>query len=622
MGWGGVLGHYLDKGFNVKLSHKLKKFGSPTIAVGLNDFAGTGLMTREYVVTTFNNSNFKYTLGLGWGAFSAEKSFSNPLGLFSDSFKSRTSVSSNYDLGGNFSTDLWFRGDASFFGGLEWYVPKANGLKFKIEYDPFDYQKLGTYNRANFFDTELRKKDLNINFGLSYRISKFIDTEISFIKGNSVNLRFSFGSTFNNKNAPKKDYSLKKITSLNVPGDKKYAFYNDLLFNLNRNQLLLQTTELKNDVLKVSISSETISNPIISSYYAAKLSKDVSKLHSLSVNRFEITNVNTGMELNKISYRRDAFDNKHYKNISIKEHTIISSGEKSSYLTNEFKPRVIFPAIFSSTSPGIESHIGRPDQPFYYSFTLKNSTQIQFSRNAFLTTDVDYPITDGFSALVSRPGSNLEHVRTDIVDYLRAPGFRLKRLQADYIWSPYKNLYSKISGGMFEQMFGGLGFEALYKPFKRDISLGFEFFSVRQRDYDQRFDFKKYKVNTYHASLNYFHPRSGILARTTYGQYLAGDKGFTADFSRRTKSGFIAGIFVTRTNVSAADFGEGSFDKGFYFQIPINLFSSKHNTNNFNFKYRPMTRDGGQKLEYQNDLIGLIHNASYSEIYRDWNEIN
>ena len=622
MGWGGQRGFYLDKGFNVKLSHQFKNFGAPAIAIGLNDFAGTGLMTREYITSTFSRTSTKYTIGIGWGAFSSDGGFSNPLGFLHDSFKKRKSVSSSYDLGGNFSSDLWFRGEAAIFGGFEWSVPRGNGLKFKVEYDPFNYQTLGTYPRANFFDKELRRKDSNINYGISYRLSKYIDMDISFIKGNTVNLRFSLGSTFNNKNAPKKDYSLKKISSLNVPGDQKYAFYNDLLFNLNRNELLLQTTELKDKTLKISISSESIPRPTTSSYYASKIASEVAKQYSFDINRFEITHINSGIELNKISYRSDVFENNLYQDTILKKYTKISSGIKSTYLDNEFKPLVIFPAIFSNTGPGLESHIGRPDQPFYYSFTLKNNTQVQFSRNTILSSEIDYPITDGFKDLVSRPGSNLEHVRTDVVDYLRAPGIRIKRFQIDYIWSPYKNLYTKISGGIFEQMFGGLGFESLYKPFDSNLSFGYEYFMVKQRQYDQRLKFKEYEVNTNHISANYYHPESGLLAKLSHGKYLAGDTGFTIDFSRRTSSGFVAGIFLTRTNVSAEEFGEGSFDKGFYFQIPFNLFSSKQSRDNFNFKYRPMTRDGGQKLEYQNDLVGLIHNASYSEIYKDWNEIN
>jgi len=45
----------------------------PKIAVGLDDFAGTGFFTREYVVATQELNNIKVTLGLGWGGFTGIK---------------------------------------------------------------------------------------------------------------------------------------------------------------------------------------------------------------------------------------------------------------------------------------------------------------------------------------------------------------------------------------------------------------------------------------------------------------------------------------------------------------------------------------------------------------------
>ena len=40
----------------------------------------------------------------------------------------------------------------------------------------------------------------------------------------------------------------------------------------------------------------------------------------------------------------------------------------------------------------------------------------------------------------------------------------------------------------------------------------------------------------------YFHPNSGLNLDLSIGQYLAGDKGFTFDLSRRFKSGFKMGL--------------------------------------------------------------------------------
>jgi hypothetical protein len=108
------------------------------------------------------------------------------------------------------------------------------------------------------------------------------------------------------------------------------------------------------------------------------------------------------------------------------------------------------------------------------------------------------------------------------------------------------------------------------------------------------------------------------VSKISYGKYLAGDKGVTYDFSRRFKSGFTVGIFFSRTNVPASVFGEGSFDKGFYLSIPIDAFFNRYRPGNGKFALRPLTRDGGQKLQMDNDLYGLTDSASKSRLVNSW----
>ena len=84
-------------------------------------------------------------------------------------------------------------------------------------------------------------------------------------------------------------------------------------------------------------------------------------------------------------------------------------------------------------------------------------------------------------------------------------------------------------------------------------------------------------------------------------------------------SGWKAGFFFSQTNVSAEQFGEGSFDKGFYFHFPMSIFSKGYNKNVNGFKMRTMTRDGGQKLELNNRLIDSFYGSTYTEINENWN---
>ena len=102
------------------------------------------------------------------------------------------------------------------------------------------------------------------------------------------------------------------------------------------------------------------------------------------------------------------------------------------------------------------------------------------------------------------------------------------------------------------------------------------------------------------------------------GKYLAGDKGVTLDLSRRFKSGFQAGVFASKTNLSAEEFGEGSFDKGFYISIPTNLFYSDFRTGAITFGLHPLTKDGAATLIQHNSLISIVGDQKRSSIIRDW----
>ena len=83
-------------------------------------------------------------------------------------------------------------------------------------------------------------------------------------------------------------------------------------------------------------------------------------------------------------------------------------------------------------------------------------------------------------------------------------------------------------------------------------------------------------------------------------------------------SGWQAGIYFSRTNVSAEVFGEGSFDKGFYFKIPYNVFSKNNSKRSTSFGLKTMTRDGGAKLLIQNRLIDSFYGSTLTEINENW----
>ena len=124
-------------------------------------------------------------------------------------------------------------------------------------------------------------------------------------------------------------------------------------------------------------------------------------------------------------------------------------------------------------------------------------------------------------------------------------------------------------------MFLGIGGEILYRPYDKNYGVGVELWGVQQRDYRMLFGTRDYKINTGHINLYLKEPRTQVLFQVKGGRFLAGDSGIQLDFSRRFKSGLRIGAFAAKTDISDLEFGEGSFDKGFYFYIPIESFFSK-----------------------------------------------
>ena len=117
---------YKDKGFNFKL---IKEEGYyPAIAIGINDIAGTGYYSSEYIVSSYGINNFDFHLVWMGNHEWLKDSINNPLGYLANNFKERPSEFE--DQGGQFQPSRYFSGKSiSFF----WTILSFQGKStFKI----------------------------------------------------------------------------------------------------------------------------------------------------------------------------------------------------------------------------------------------------------------------------------------------------------------------------------------------------------------------------------------------------------------------------------------------------------------------------------------------------------
>ena len=84
---------YKDKNFEFKLRLLKETNYLPQFAIGLRDFAGTGLFSSEYLTSSKRLGNFDFTLGSGFGYLSsADDNFDNPFSFLKSDFKNRPGV--------------------------------------------------------------------------------------------------------------------------------------------------------------------------------------------------------------------------------------------------------------------------------------------------------------------------------------------------------------------------------------------------------------------------------------------------------------------------------------------------------------------------------------------------
>ena len=349
-----------------------------------------------------------------------------------------------------------------------------------------------------------------------------------------------------------------------------------------------------------------------------------------SVEEIEVVTLNAGLEIARVTLFRHDLEaavaragspEEVWANAKI-EGPVAALRPEGSIPEDAIRNPKRYPTLSWNIRPALRQQIGGPDGFYIYQIWLAATAEAELYRGLRVTGTIGKNITNNFDKLTLQSDSVLPRVRSDIVRYLQeGDDGNIVRLQADYLFLPFPDWSARISAGLLEEMFGGVGAEVLYRPFGSRLAIGVDINRVRQRDFDQRFDFLDYRVTTGHLNVYYKFPWFGLTGEVHAGQFLAGDRGAQFVVSRSFASGMRLGGWATFTDVSAEDFGEGSFDKGFFISIPFELLLTNSTRRRGTFAFRPLTRDGGQMLSISNRLYGLMEEGNLDNIAQDWSRL-
>ncbi len=273
----------------------------------------------------------------------------------------------------------------------------------------------------------------------------------------------------------------------------------------------------------------------------------------------------------------------------------------------------LYPRFSTSIFPQFRQQLFDPVNPFAVQFVGAGAAVLELLPGLSLQGEAEFSIYDNFNT-ARDSGSVLPHVRSDFLSYFTQGKNGIGDLEGEYRFRFAPNVFAIARVGYLESMFAGFGGEVLWRPEDGRWALGADLYDVKQRAFDRLFGLRDYHVVTGHVSLYYASPWYQIDLALHAGQYLAGDRGLTVEVTRRFDSGVEIGAFFTRTNVSAAQFGEGSFDKGIIIRIPINWAAPLNTQSQLNLDLRPVQRDGGQRLANDTLLFEETRRASQAEM--------
>ena len=544
---------YKDKGFNFKI--RLKEEGIfPAIAVGINDVAGTGYYSSEYIVASYGINNLDLHFGLGWGNLNGSKNkINNPLGYIADDFKQRPPAFE--DTGLQFQASRYFSGEeVSPFFGISYALNKK--ILLKIEND--------TTVTPGKLGYQIPKS--RISLGMDYHFNKNFSMGLSKERNNYLSFRFVY------KNSP-------------VDSKRAYQY---------------EPAEVKNDWNKFTKLRANLENNGIGVNKIIETSNAI----GIELTQFAHPNLNVIEEIISNAKLESGIKKDIKKDLRIADLQALSEYDKAFEANAELiYERKRDRSFNTDTKITLRPFLASREEFFKGAILLENNSEYIISDNFFFSSNLKYSIADNLDDLRYPPVDTYPaQVRSDVKEYLKNfdQGVIIGRAQLDYHLSPKKDNHIMLSAGILEDMFSGFGFEYLYFKEKSNFAIGVEVFDVVKRDYKMKFGTLDYKNTT--GSVNFYYRNFNIIpfdAKISYGEYLAGDKGATFEFSRSFINGTEFGVFATFTDVSSEQFGEGSFDKGIFFNIPIY-------GNFINYSWRPLTKDPGAKLNRKNSLHDLL----------------
>ena len=601
-----------DRSFDLKFQLLDEGQYRPAVAVGLQDFLGTGIYSGEYIVATKSVlPNLRVSAGLGWGGLAKY----GGLG-FSDAVRDAYVPG---EEGGDLNAGSWFKGDAAVFGGISWKA--SDRLTLKAEYSTAGYDD----EAGNTFI----EPESAWNFGVDYRVRDNVHVQAAYLRGSEMAVQLSFSANPRkpaagaaNENAPLPVGGRPARRSDPDAWSQNWAADSTSAPAIRR---VLSKAMAKEGVTleSLAVSGTRAEVRYRNNRYGAepqaigRTARIMTRALPASVETFVLVPVSNGVPRSKVTLKRsdlEALEQAPSSAILARARVEDAAGPAPANLVAADGQ---YPRFTWSISPSVTFSAFDPDEPVRGQLGVQFAAQYDISPGLVLSGAIVQKLAGNIEDSDQTSNSVLQHVRSDAALYAAEGETAISHLTLAHYGRPGPDLYSRLTAGLLEPMFAGVSGEVLWKPVDSRLAFGAEVNWVKQRDYDQQFSFLDYEVVTGHASA-YYAFGNGFHGTLDVGRYLAGDWGATLAIDREFANGWRIGAYVTKTDVTAEEFGEGSYDKGIRITVPLSYFNGKPTRAASSTVLRSLSRDGGAKLSVNGRLYDTVREAHEPDLEASW----
>lgn len=622
-------GYIWDRSFDLRYQLVDEQGWRPAVAIGLQDFLGTGVYSGEYIVATRQvTPAVRASIGLGWGTLAG-----------------RPRVIDADDLGGTANTGDWFSGSARPFASVAWAV--NDRLTVMAEYSNDIYQ--ATYSDGNF-GQQGGTEPGRLNFGASYKVGQNYEFGLYTIGNESIGASFTVALNPREAAYPS---GLEKAPAPVRPRPARAAdpeawsaewaqdpTAQPAIQKVLRDALAGEGQILESMALSATRAEVRIRNTryIQQSEAVGRTARLMTRALPATVETLVITSSADGLPTSSVTLRRS--DVERLENTEVGQIAAVTD-------LSDARPRPaglvatddLFPRFRWRVGPYFDLGLFDPEEPLRYEFGAEARASYELlpgliatgaiRQRAFGDIKQSGPGVPGERGRRYTPDEYLAdpslettpegvpRVRSDTRMYAGNSSPIIPELTLAWFAKPTDQVYSRVTVGLLERAYGGASAEVLWKPVNSPLAFGAEVNRVRKRDFDALFDFRDYEVTTGHVSA-YYELAQGFTAQLDVGQYLAGDTGATFTLTREFANGWRIGAYATKTDLSAEEFGEGSFDKGVTFSIPISWATGTPSRDRAGSTIRSLSRDGGARVEINDRLYDKVRDSHAVRMQQGW----